>query len=920
MFVCSGAVNADVYCNSTTVNCPVGLHITGTQCPVGCDNSLGFCRTIMGSANDGTCQTWSGDVARLFTGGLDYACGFRVFLSSDSTTGYCGSCNSSCVFQSSVDINPGFNDYFWDCCPVSSTNPIGSYCPFPPRQILSSLNCSAYGLYGRGYPNGDWGYLGWQDYTCGPVTVSSLDERGDQIGCWYTGVWDGYFWPSLAQGEGWYQFFARVSAAGTFGIDLNGDGVINCWNRGWSVDANGNPIPAPEFERLGNQWYKFGERSDGVEWSGYFWTQSDRENRASVLSMPLDEIVAPLPANTNIIDYQAIPPWYSETSRWWTNLSGQNGECIYTHRNNNVGFNDGFKTSESRQEFDSAHIWARMYLYNRPYKVRFTYDRNYGSSANFQRRGVMDFYYKGPGQQSFILASTLNGSPSCPFRPCGVPPCSISQPQAPVLELPAGDARVVGANQVYFTWSYNDSGWGNRCDSTATQRFEVCVANTQEYAANFSNCVYGGEVSSSARRYPASGSLALDNLSGGRQYWWNVRAINDVPSSTSNSRAATPRTFFMPSNATIVLRQSLTNDSTAPEVSLSSWTIGVNGNNSEVFPPGSTGFYGSFNQNQASSVTRYFLPSRTQTTFRLSSLPVGWRVTYPFTGVRSSNMQSNESNIYFNVERMADPWFQVERGDVYAATQLSAIIPTNQFFLVPNDTSSGVAIQGGQFSDILGGLHQSRPWLVLNSSATMTGSWLNYVALNFGQTISTIAPSLTVSNQESFNNLNWTIHIEEPTSKVVRIDGDLTISGNLTIGSGDKYTLLVDGQVTIDTNSITVSPGGFLAIVAAGDITFGSNTRTIAGVYVSDSHLIVSNTSSDEGLSRQFVGNGTFVGMRGVVLHRNLNGDSSTVYDDLANNSNPAVKFVYRPDFLMNAPKGFLRSSITWKEVAPGGE
>jgi hypothetical protein len=58
------------------------------------------------------------------------------------------------------------------------------------------------------------------------------------------------------------------------------------------------------------------------------------------------------------------------------------------------------------------------------------------------------------------------------------------------------------------------------------------------------------------------------------------------------------------------------------------------------------------------------------------------------------------------------------------------------------------------------------------------------------------------------------------------------------------------------------------------------------------------------------------VGKSGVTLDRDLN-NISDISDNLANNDDPAVKFTYRPDFVVNAPKGFQRTPVVWKEVAP---
>ena len=102
----------------------------------------------------------------------------------------------------------------------------------------------------------------------------------------------------------------------------------------------------------------------------------------------------------------------------------------------------------------------------------------------------------------------------------------------------------------------------------------------------------------------------------------------------------------------------------------------------------------------------------------------------------------------------------------------------------------------------------------------------------------------------------------------------------------------------------------------AQGITFSNTVGNAQGIFIADGIMKINNATSGIGLERQFVGEGVFVGWNGVSLNRDLDSvDTDT--DNLANNTNPAEQFVYRPDFIINAPNSFKRSGIQWQEVAP---
>jgi len=133
--------------------------------------------------------------------------------------------------------------------------------------------------------------------------------------------------------------------------------------------------------------------------------------------------------------------------------------------------------------------------------------------------------------------------------------------------------------------------------------------------------------------------------------------------------------------------------------------------------------------------------------------------------------------------------------------------------------------------------------------------------------------------------------------------GSITTSFDLAVG--DTVVILHDGDLTIDGN-MDVPVGAFLAIISSGSITFDSSTTSVEGVFIADS--LSWPSTGDEVTEQRFIGEGTFVGWDGISLER----DRGTL-----NNEAPTEEFIFRPDFVINAPVGIRTPQITWQEVAP---
>ena len=159
--------------------------------------------------------------------------------------------------------------------------------------------------------------------------------------------------------------------------------------------------------------------------------------------------------------------------------------------------------------------------------------------------------------------------------------------------------------------------------------------------------------------------------------------------------------------------------------------------------------------------------------------------------------------------------------------------------------------------------------------------------------------------------------ISQPVSRVkpYYILGDVTTTGNWTVGDGEKLILLVDGSITISGQMHTTGTG-IIVVIAKTEINFspavgvgaGISTPSIEGVYIAGSTLRT-GASTTPG-SERFVGKGMFIG-NALALERDL---ASAVGGNLTTS---AHLFIYNPGYLFSLPAKMLDRSISWQEVAP---
>jgi hypothetical protein len=229
-------------------------------------------------------------------------------------------------------------------------------------------------------------------------------------------------------------------------------------------------------------------------------------------------------------------------------------------------------------------------------------------------------------------------------------------------------------------------------------------------------------------------------------------------------------------------------------------------------------------------------------------------------------------------------WFQTGEGDVHGNGDLiRAALPANQYFSLGSNLSAGVVSLNANLATFDLPVGQiSLPGWHANGLDFKGASYSFYYRL---------FDSPTLADFAGFKPGDSQVHYSA---------GDVTFQGNWQISGGQKVLLLVDGNVEIPVE-ITVSAAdqSFFFLAASGNISFTPPVKTAQGIFLADQTL-----STGSG-SELFEGQGVFYG-RAVDLARP--GSSST---------QPAEKFLYRPDFWFSAPGELLLQAHTWQELVP---
>jgi hypothetical protein len=275
----------------------------------------------------------------------------------------------------------------------------------------------------------------------------------------------------------------------------------------------------------------------------------------------------------------------------------------------------------------------------------------------------------------------------------------------------------------------------------------------------------------------------------------------------------------------------------------------------------------------------------------------------PFIGCGTFNVNVSSAD-WILKSTLNDPWWQTVGGDVGANSNISPN-PIVESFLPPGSMLSesvGSLVSGlltygsGNLTNIdLNGQPFANPNWIVQSEYDLASKedYEYFMTLTGAHGSSGWTCSTDPCNRPAYSGTGTDYYIMP----------NLEIGGNTwtTMVAGNKQVIFVNGNLLISGN-VTVPAGAFLAFIVSGNITINPGVNNIQGIYVADGTI---STASD---TIALTGAGSFIGWTDVDLNRDLGA---------GNAANPAELFYWRPDLLINAPDEFRSANYHWQEVEP---
>lgn len=272
----------------------------------------------------------------------------------------------------------------------------------------------------------------------------------------------------------------------------------------------------------------------------------------------------------------------------------------------------------------------------------------------------------------------------------------------------------------------------------------------------------------------------------------------------------------------------------------------------------------------------------------------------------SENLTIGGTNAYAIAFLPQAGWVQTKVGNVYAGGQLTASIPataTNPYFsLVGDGGTPGIVTYGTDYDFSLSSFDKgetqvsSTNWLV-NQSYTP----VNYFE-RFNYTLRNATKTAIIDSLDSLTQPSCA------TSPCI-----FTIEGNVItapsspwiIGANEQIIMLVNGNATISSN-ITITSGGFFSLIVNGTITVDPTVDTLHGIYVTSTDTAAGMFISSAGTTQLTV-KGSVIADRFSLL-RDL---------DTLNDTTPGEIFELDPELLFTMPDSLKEAPYIWREVAP---
>ena len=306
----------------------------------------------------------------------------------------------------------------------------------------------------------------------------------------------------------------------------------------------------------------------------------------------------------------------------------------------------------------------------------------------------------------------------------------------------------------------------------------------------------------------------------------------------------------------------------------------------------------------------YAISARSPDTYNLTVNPGSGYVAAPKLTCQGSAVtfsgQTETATRDFGFWKVYGGWFQALNGSVYGRTGIQSTIPgtmpaTDRHLILANASGTdGVAYYKSGTLNLGNYPGVTVSETGLNANSGYDGDPANYTYWKV---------KMATFDKTVWNGLGQpTYNGGADNYQIYTSTGDVTI--NWSPATGERVIYLINGNVTVSGN-ITVPTGSptFLAVFANGTITFNTNLTRVDGWWVGNSlNFPCIDTSPTDGVcdetDAQFEGQGSFVGYDSISLSRD---------QGLANNSQPSEHFTYRPDLLVNAPEPLYVSKYIWR-------
>jgi hypothetical protein len=302
--------------------------------------------------------------------------------------------------------------------------------------------------------------------------------------------------------------------------------------------------------------------------------------------------------------------------------------------------------------------------------------------------------------------------------------------------------------------------------------------------------------------------------------------------------------------------------------------------------------------------------------------------TFQYLNSTSAHVVGNQTITgYVGVTHGGGAWTQTTSGDAYAPITVSSSIPVTApqtYFSMNGPGGYPGLVSYGSFFDV--SLNPLTTGAEAGSNTLSTTRWnahTTYTPISLYEHFTLLLGGMTGTGDlwDADGELSATDFLSCASSDYCYFSGNPTINNPITIGANDKRILVINGALTIK-NTITITPGGFLAVIAKDGITIDpsvgagapasystSITPQIQGMYITGGNFsIPAVTPPSLPPDKQLVLKGMFVA-DDFSITRMLSNANNLLY--------PATMFIHDPALLFSTPFIMQEVPFRWQEVAP---